>query len=94
MRSLSDAFNLSLSLRPRLVTLGGCHGTQERVANVPASKEDKDCAELSLPSYTIAVHSVSTTASNNVDSVVNGNVQVHVAKQIKGYARWRRLVNP
>ena len=39
----------------------------------------KDCAELPLPSYTIAVHSVPT----NVDSVVNGNNQAHVVKQIK-----------
>ena len=62
--------------------LGRCHGTQERVANVPASQEDKDFAELPLPSYTIAVHSVPTTASTSVDSEVNGNVQVYVAKQI------------
>ena len=71
--------SLSVSFRPRLVTLGRCHGNQQRVANVPASQEDKECAQLSLPSYTSAVHSVPT----NVDSLLNGNVQVHVAKQIK-----------
>ena len=65
------------------MTLGRCFGTQERVTNVPSSQEDKDCAELPLPSKTIAVHSVPTTASTNVDSLVNGSVQVHVAKQIK-----------
>ena len=74
---------LPVSLRPRLVTLCRCHGTQERVANVPASWEDKGCAELPLPSCAIAAHSVPTTASNNVDSVVNGNVQVLVARQMK-----------
>ena len=55
---------------------------QERLANVLASRKDKRCAELPLPSYAIAVHSIPTTASTSVDSVVNGNVQVHVAKQI------------
>ena len=60
------------------------------MAYVPASQEDKDCAELTLPSHANAVHSVPTTASINVDSVVNGNVQVHVAKQIK-VARRRAL---
>ena len=56
---------------------------QERVANVLASRKDKRCAELPLPSYVIAVHSIPTTASTSVDSVVNGNVQVHVAKQME-----------
>ena len=51
MYSLNDALDLTVSLRPRLVTLGRCHGTQERVATVLASQEDKDCAELPLPSY-------------------------------------------
>ena len=74
---------LPVSFRPRLVTLGRCHGTEEREANVPASQEDKDCAEMPLPSFTIAVHSVPTVVSTNVDYLVNGNVQVHVVKQIK-----------
>ena len=80
---LEQCPQLPVSFRPKLVTLGLSHGTQEREANVPASQEDKDCAELPLPSYTIAVHSVPTIASTNVDSVLNGNVQVDVAKQTK-----------
>ena len=46
-RSLNDALNLSVSFRPRLVTLGRCHGNQQRVANV-TSQEDKECAQLSF----------------------------------------------
>ena len=56
---------------------------QERLANVLASRKDKRCAELPLLSYAIAVHSIPTTASTSVDSVVDGNVQVHVAKHIE-----------
>ena len=48
-----------------------------------ASRKDKGCAELLLPSCAIAVHSVPTTASTKMDSVVIGNVNVHVAKQMK-----------
>ena len=83
MCSLDDTVNLSASLRPRLVTLGRCHSTQERVANVPASWEDQGRAELPLPSCAIAVHSIPTTASTNVDYVVNGNLQFHVPRQRK-----------
>ena len=39
--SLTDAFTLLVTLRPRLVTWGHCHSTQESVANVPASWEGK-----------------------------------------------------
>ena len=77
---LERCHQLPVSLRPRFVTLCRCHGTQERVANVSAPWEDKGCAELPLPSCAIAAHSVPTTASNKVDSVMNGNVQVHVAR--------------
>ena len=34
MCSLTDAFTLLVTLRPRLVTLGRCHSTQERVSVV------------------------------------------------------------
>ena len=44
-----------------------------------ASRKDKGCAD----SCEIAVHSIPTTASTNMDSVVNGNVQVHVSRQMK-----------
>ena len=36
----TDAFTVHVTLRPRLVTRGRCHVTQERVAKVPASWED------------------------------------------------------
>ena len=83
MCSLNDDLDLPVTLRPRLVTLGPCHGIQERVANVLASRKDKGCADFPLPSCAIAVQSVPTTASTNMDSVVNGNVQVHVSRQMK-----------
>ena len=60
MCSLNDDLDLPVSLRPRLVTVGRCHGIQERVANVLASWKDKGCADLPLPSCAIAVHSVPT----------------------------------
>ena len=47
------------------------------------SRKDKGCADLPLPSCAIAVHNVPTTASTTVDSVVTGNVQVHVSRQMK-----------
>ena len=72
-----------MSFRPRLVTLVRCYGSQERVANVPSSQEEKDYSETLLRSYTTAVHCVPTFASSSVVSVVNGNVQFHVAKQTK-----------
>ena len=78
-----SAESLTRCFSPRLVTLGRCHGIQERVAKVLASQKQKEYCELSLPSYTIAVYSVPTTASTNVDSVVFRNVQVHVAKQVQ-----------
>ena len=81
--ALDDALNLPVSLRSRLVTWSCCHGTQERDAKVPASLEDKGSVDLPLPSCAIAVHTIPTTASTNVDSVVNGNVQYHVAGQVK-----------
>ena len=74
VRSLTGAFTLLVTLRPRLVTWGRCHRTQERVANV-------GCVELPLPSCALAVHSVPTTAATNVDCVVNGFVQNIVARQ-------------
>ena len=83
MCSLNDAINLPVSLRPRLLMFCRCHGTSGTLVNVLASWKDKRCAELPLPSYAIAVHSIPTTASTSVDSVVNVNVQVHVAKQIE-----------
>ena len=46
-------------------------------------REDMGSVDLPLPSCAIAVHSVPTTSSTNVDSVVNGNVQYHVARQRK-----------
>ena len=60
-----------------------CYSQQTRQVAEMTKKQDKGCAELPLPSCAIAAHSVPTTASNNVDSVVNGNVQVHVARQMK-----------
>ena len=83
MCSLNDDLNLPVSLRPTSVTLGRCHGTQEHVASVPASREGKGCAEWQLPSCAIAVHSVPTTTSTNVDSLVDDNVQVLVVRQMK-----------
>ena len=82
-RKYCKDLNLPVSLRPRLVTVGRCHGILERVAHVLASRKDKGCVDLPLPSCAIAVQSVPTTASTNVDSVVNGNVQVHIAKHMK-----------
>ena len=67
--------NLPVFLRT-LVTWSCCHGTQERDAKVPTSWEDKGSVDLPLPSCAIAVHTIPTTASTNVDSVVNGNVQI------------------
>ena len=83
MWTLTDASTLHVTLRPRLVTQGRCHSTQEREAKVPASREDKECVDLSLPSCALAIHSVPTPASTNVDSVANGFVQCDVARQKK-----------
>ena len=93
MCTLTDASTQHVTLRPRLVTWGRCHSTQERVAKVPAYWEVKECVDLPLPSCAHAVHSVPNTASTNVDSVVNGFVQCDVARW-KKYARWRRSMNP
>ena len=43
----------------------------------------QECVDLPLRSSAIAVRNVSTIASINVHSVVIGNVNVHVAKQMK-----------
>ena len=61
--------------------LGRCPGTQERVANVPASWEDKGYVDLPLPSSAIAVHSVPTTASTNVDSCGERRCPVYRRKE-------------
>ena len=52
--------------------VGRSHGNQERVAKVSASWEDKRCVDLPLPSCAFAVHSIPTTASTDVESVVHG----------------------
>ena len=65
---------------PRLVTWGHFHSTQQRVAKVVASWEDKGCVDLHVPSCALAVPSVPTTASTNEDFVVNGFVLFDVAK--------------
>ena len=83
MCSLEDILNLPVSSRPKLVMWVVVLALQERVAHVLAAQEDKACADLPLPSYATVVHNVPTTASTNVDSVVNGNVQVHVSRQTK-----------
>ena len=83
MCALTDTFTLLVTLRPRLVTWGRCHGNQERVAKLPASWEDNACVDLPLPSCALAVHSNPTTASTNEESAVNGHVQFVAAKQKK-----------
>ena len=61
---LNHALNVPMSLRPRLVTLGRCHDTQERVADVPTPWEDKGYVELPLPSGSAG--SPSSTANSGV----------------------------
>ena len=77
MRSLTDAFTSHVTLRPRLVTWGRCHVTQERIPKVPASWKDNERVDL-LP-----VHSIPNTASTNVNSVVDESVQDVVARRRK-----------
>ena len=72
-----------VTLRPRLVTWGRCHGTQERAAKVLASWEDKRCVDLPLSSCALAVQSVPHTASSTVVSVVEGNVHDVLARHRK-----------
>ena len=67
MCTLTDVFNLLVTLRPRLVTWGRCHGNQERVAEVSASWEDKGCVDLPLQSCVLAVQTKLTTASTHVE---------------------------
>ena len=85
MCTLTNVFTLLVTLRPRLVTWGRCHGNQERVAKVRASGEEKRCVDMPLQSCALAVHSIPTTASTNVESVVNGYVQFIAAR-----CAWRR----
>ena len=73
---VEDILKLPVSLGPTLATLVVVLALQERVAHELASQKDMRCADLPLPSHAITVHSVPTTASTNVDSVVDGNVQV------------------
>ena len=80
MCTFNDAITLTVSLRS---TWGRCHGTQERVANVPESWEEKRRVDVPLPSCAHAVHSGPTTASTDVDTVVNRSVQCIAARQKK-----------
>ena len=64
-----------------VVSLSRHSGTRSQCAGILGRQGM--CWNLPLPLCAIAAHSVPTTASNNVDSVVNGNVQVHVATQMK-----------
>ena len=53
MCSLDDILNLPVSLRPKMATWVVVWAPQERVAHALASRKDKGCADLPLPSCAI-----------------------------------------